>query len=139
MDEGFTQKDLDGYLSYKAMLEEMDDEMRAEYWKSENRRANLYLIQQLHDSIEQDESIILNTQRWMKGLLERVEDMELLKKYFTTGAELIQGCGDSILITRAEIAHYIKYPLYSEKMRQWYRTKEGQQWQAKILKQLKTK
>lgn len=133
--------DLESYHSYKEMLESFTEEERAEYWKRENRMENLRFINQMHEWIQVDKRIIDSTKRWLQQCVERFHNDELsedkLKENLLLGAELIEGCEDSIKQTRAEIAHYTKYPLYSEKRRQWYNSKEGQQWLERVEKQLK--
>lgn len=135
--------DVDSYNSYKAMRDEMTPEEMAAYRKSRDARNNLLYINQMYEWIEVDEDIIELTKAWLHESVERFHMNEIdeskLKEDLLLGAELIKGCEDSILITRAEIAHYTKYPLHSEKRRQWYRTKEGMQWQEKVLNQLKKK
>lgn len=134
---------MDSYDSYKAMLDEMTPEEKALYWRRENAKTNLSYTNQMYRWIQTDKGIIENTKAWLHRSVEKFKSNEIdeakLKSDLLLGAELIKGCEDSILITRAEIAHYTKYPLYSEKRRQWYKTKEGMQWQQKILNQLKRK
>ena len=108
-----------------------------------NARDNIRYINQMYEWIQTDKYIIENTKAWLHRSVEKFKNNEMdeakLKSDLLLGAELIQGSEDSILMTRAEIAHYTKYPLYTEKRRQWYKTKEGMQWQQKILSQLKKK
>lgn len=108
-----------------------------------NARENLRFINQMYVWIQTDKSIIENTKAWLYRIVEEFKNNEIdeakLKEYLLLGSELIKGCEDNILMTRAEIAHYTKYPLYSQKRRQWYQTKEGMQWQQRILNQLKKK
>lgn len=134
---------MDSYDSYKALLDEMTPEEKAQYWKRENTKENLSFMNQMYGWIDTDKSIIETTRAWLHRSVakfkEHLVDEATLKQDLLLGAELIQGSEDSILITRAEIAHYTKYPLYSEKRRQWYKTKEGIQWQQKVMNQLKTR
>lgn len=134
---------MDSFDSYKAMLDDMTPEEKALYWKRENAKENLMYINQMHSWIQTDKSIIENTKQWLHRCVERFNNNEMdkakLKENLLLGAELIKGSEESILQTRAEIAHYSKYPLYSEKRRQWLRTKEGEQWQQRVLNQLKKK
>ena len=108
-----------------------------------NARDNLRYINQMYEWIQTDKYIIESTKAWLHRSVEKFKNNEMgeakLKSDLLLGSELIKGSEDSILMTRAEIAHYTKYPLYSEKRRQWYKTKEGMQWQQKILSQLKKK
>lgn len=127
------------YDSLLTILNDMTQEELAAYWRGENIKDNRNFIKQMHNSIQMDEGIIKGTQDWLRRCVERTEDNEKLKSELMLGAELIQGCEQSILITRAEIAHYIKYPLYSDKRREWYKTREGKQWHQKNLAQLKKK
>ena len=125
------------------MLDDMTPEEEAAYWKRKNARDNLRFINQMYEWIQTDKHIIENTKAWLHRSVDKFKHNEMdeakLKSDLLLGSELIKGSEDSILITRAEIAHYTKYPLYSEKRRQWYKTKEGMQWQQKILSQLKKK
>lgn len=134
---------MDSYDSYKELLDEMTDEERAAYWKKENAKANLGYINQMYGWIQTDKRIIENTKAWLHRSVDKFKHSEIdeakLKSDLLLGSELIKGSEDSTLLTRAEIAHYTKYPLYSEKRRQWYKTKEGKQWQQRVLNQLKKK
>lgn len=132
---------MDSYDTYKAFLEEMTPEEKAEYWRRENAKENLSFMNQMYGWVDTDNRIIETTKAWLHRSVAKfnehlIDDVEL-KESLLLGAEIIKGCEDSILKTRAEIAHYTKYPLYSEKRRQWYKTKEGIQWQERIVKQLK--
>ena len=122
-------------------LNEMTDEELAAYWKKENAKANIGYTNQMYGWIQTDKRIIESTKQWLHRCVEWFNHNELdeakLKENLLLGAELIRGSEESILLTRAEIAHYTKYPLYSEKRRQWYKTKEGKQWQQRVLNQLK--
>lgn len=125
------------HASLLEILNEMTEEELAAYWREENTKENRRFIHQMHDWIQVDRNIIESTKDWLRRCVERADDNEKLKGELMLGAELIQGCEQSILITRAEIAHYTKYPLYSEKRRGWYNTREGKQWHQKNLEQLK--
>ena len=123
---------MDSYDSYKELLDEMTDEEQAAYWKKENAKANLGYINQMYGWIQTDKRIIESTKQWLHRTVERFKYHEIdeakLKENLLLGAELIKGSEEGILLTRAEIAHYTKYPLYSEKRRQWYKTKEVKRW-----------
>lgn len=138
--------DVTSYESYKAFLDDMTSEERESYWKQQDRAENVSLLNSLNHNIALNNQIIQNTQRWLKEMVEDYTSMVAepdeayttkLKESLALGAELIEGCEADTARTNAEIAHYIRYPLYSEKRRQWYKTKEGQLWLEKIKKQLK--
>ena len=129
---------MNDHKSFLLAYEQMDEQQRAEYWKRKNRRDNLLSINRMHEWIQVDKRLIDTTKRWLQRCVDRFQDDKLsedeLKKILILGAELIEGCEDSIKRARAEIAHYTKYPLYSKKRMQWYKSKEGQQWLRKQLK-----
>lgn len=134
------------FLSFKQMYDDMTDEERAAYWKKENTRENLSWINSLNESIQTDKRIIKDTQRWLKHLTEDYtnsvaeptpEETQTLRDRLVLGAELIEACEQDIIELRKEIVNYTKYPMHSQKRRDWYQTKEGKQWQEKILRQLK--
>ena len=138
--------DYDNFDSYALALQSMSDEERKAYWKRENARENIIYLNSLHKNISLNNKIIQNTQRWLKDMVDDYTSMvdepdeaytKKLKESLALGAELIEACEIDSGNTRAEIAHVTRYPLYSEKRRQWYKSKEGQQWLEKIKKQLK--
>lgn len=140
------EPDVTDYESFLLAYESMSDEERKAYWKRENARENIIYLNSLHKNISLNNKIIQNTQWWLKDMVNDYTSMvaepdeeytKNLKESLALGAELIAGCEADTGRTRAEIAFVTRYPLYSEKRRQWYKTKEGQQWLEKIKKQLK--
>lgn len=138
--------DVSNYESYVLALESMSDDERKAYWKRENARENVGLLNSLHHNISLNNRIIKSTQRWLKDMVDDYTSMvaepdeaytQKLKESLALGAELIQNCEIDTGNTRAEIAMVTRYPLYSQKRRDWYKTKEGQQWLEKIKSQLK--
>lgn len=123
--------------SYIEMMNMMSEEERAAYWKKENARENLRWINDLHDTIRLHKRIINQAKHWLRLVVEQVEDKEKLKQDLLLGAELIQLCEEKIVETRKEIVNYTKYPLHSQKRRDWYKTQEGRAWQEKLLNQLR--
>lgn len=127
--------DLESYHTYKAMLDAMTEEERKAYWKRENARDNISYINSLHHNITLNNQIIESTKRWLERTVEQFKNDEIteekLRENLLLGGELISNCEEDSGYTRAEIATVTRYPLYSEKRRQWYQTKEGQEWLRK--------
>lgn len=126
---------MDEALSYSLMLEEMGDKDRAIYWKREKAKENLVNLNLYYESINNYKYIIDNTKQWLLRVVDNETDPDKLKEKLMLGAEIIQNCEQGILSDNASIAHYTKYPLYSDKRRHWYNTKEGTAW---LKKQQKT-
>lgn len=134
------EPDVTDYESFLLAYESMSDEERKAYWKRENARENISYLNSLHHNISLNNQIIKRTQHWLKDMVDDYtghvgepspEYTQQVKESIALGAELIEGCEIDTGNTRAEIAHVTRYPLYSEKRRQWYKTKEGQQWLQK--------
>lgn len=121
--------------SFLIAYAEMTEEERKLYWKRENAKDNLSYLNSLHHNITLNNRIIANTKRWLERTVDRFKSDEIdevkLRDNLLLGGELIKGCEDDTGYTRAEIARVTRYPLYSEKRRQWYQTKEGQAWLKK--------
>ena len=129
--------DVTNYESFLLTYADFTEAERRQYWKKQNAIENITHINRLHNNISLNNSIIKQTKRWLQDLVddytERVEepteaDTAELRGHLALGAELIQNCQADTGRTRAEIAHVTRYPLYSEKRRQWYKSKEGSQW-----------
>lgn len=131
------EPDVNSYDSYRSMLADMTDEERAAYWKRENAKENIGYINSLHHNIQLNNQIIANTKRWLHETVEQFKtgsiEEDKLRENLLLGGEIIKGYEDDTGRTRAEIAHVTRYPLYSEKRRVWYQSKEGQAWLKKKL------
>lgn len=131
------EPDVSSYESYLSMLTDMTEEESKAYWKRENAKDNIGYINSLHHNIRLNNQIIANTKRWLTETVEQFKagtiDEDKLRENLLLGGELIKGCEDDTGYTRAEIAHVTRYPLYSEKRRMWYKSKEGQAWLKKNL------
>lgn len=127
------EPDVDDYGSFLIAYAEFTDEERKAYWKRENAKENLTLINSLHHNISINDRLIRDTKRWLRLRVDdytmidepTAEETAKLKADLTLGAELIQGCEADTGKTRAEIAFATRYPLYSEKRRQWYQKTGG--------------
>lgn len=115
------------------LLSEMSPAEQAAYWRRENQRENLNLLNSLHESIQLDKRMITSTKQWLYQCAYHTADDAKLKELLILGADIISLSEASINVTRSLIAHYTKYPLYSEKRKQWVKTKEGQLWYKKNL------
>lgn len=108
--------------SFLDIYAEMTSKEQVNHWKQEDIKDNHNIIEQLHYDIRLDEWLIQDTKDWLQGLVYKIEDTAELKKYLIVGAETIEVCEDNIKYTLAEIAHTTKYPMYSIKRRDYYRT-----------------
>jgi len=140
------EPDVTDYESFKMMYDDFTEEERTAYWKRIDYSSNQWYLESLHHNIALNNQIIKNTQRWLKEMVDDYTSMVeepseaytiKLKESLALGTELIEGCEADTGRTHAEIAHVIRYPLFSEKRRQWYKTKEGKSWLQKAENQLK--
>lgn len=125
--------DREEYEASIKLYNSLSDEEKNRMRKREIAQDNLSLINSLNEDIRLNNWFINNTKQWLRRIATDPKYADKLREYLILGAEIIRGCEELNGYCRRDIAHYTKYPLGSEKRKQFYRTKEGQQWGQKNL------
>jgi len=111
------------YASFLAAYETMTPEERAAYWRKEQRDEQRDTLRTLFTLTKLNNWFIAWTKRWLTkakfdfeaGLLSEDEFRNML----LLGAETIQSNEEANAYLRREVAHYTKYPIGTEKRRQF--------------------